>query len=243
MILPIGDINPCRSVPVVNYALIGANVVVFFLFGLAGGETYARFVTQWGLVPAAFAEGDPHATLTLFTSMFLHGDVWHLAGNMLFLWICGDNVEDTLGAIGYLLFYVACGLAAGFAHMALTTAPKVPCIGASGAISGVLGAYVVFFPHGRIKLLYFINMWWNGVWIVPAIGAIGFWFAEQALLTYLALGAEGSTGVAYAAHVGGFALGAIGAGVLRGVGLVRPTAVAHMERYYERPYRRQERYW
>ncbi|MEK7866831.1 MAG: rhomboid family intramembrane serine protease [Planctomycetota bacterium] len=243
MILPIGDINPCRSVPVVNYLLLGANVVVFLLFGLAPGDAYGQIVLDWGFRPAALQAGESNAVLTLFTSMFLHGDVWHLAGNMLFLWICGDNVEDTLGSIGYLVFYVACGLAAGLAHMALTKDPNVPCIGASGAISGVLGAYVVFFPHGRIKLLYFINMWWNGVWIVPAIGAIGFWFAEQALLTFLALGAEGSTGVAYGAHVGGFVLGAAAAGLLRGVGLARPAAVEHMERYYERPYRRQERYW
>lgn len=242
MILPIGDINPTRRVPVLNYTLMAVNVGVFFLFGLAGGESYARVVWDWGFRPAALTHGEPNAVATLFTSMFLHGDLWHLAGNMLFLWICGDNVEDTLGTFGYLIFYLACGLAAGFGHMAITSTPDVPCIGASGAISGVLGAYAVFFPHSRIKLLYFINMFWNGIWIVPAIGAIGFWFAEQALFTFLALGGDRSTGVAYGAHVGGFIVGAIAAGILRGFGAVRPPAVAHMERYYERP-RRYERYW
>ncbi len=243
MILPIGDINPCRRFPGVNYALMGANVVAFVMFGLAGGEAYARFVFDWGFIPAAFQAGESHAVVTLFTSMFLHGDVWHLAGNMLFLWICGDNVEDMLGSLGYLVFYLACGLAAGLAHYALNLSSGIPCIGASGAISGVLGAYAVFFPHSRIKLLYFVYYFY-GVWIVPAIAAIGFWFAEQAIFTFLAVGSEQSTGVAYAAHVGGFLLGAVAAGGLRGLGVVRPPAVAHMEQYYERPARgRYERYW
>lgn len=243
MIIPIGDINPTRRVPVLNYALIGLNVGVFALFGLAGAESYGRIVFDWGFRPIALTQGEPNAFVTLFTSMFLHGDMWHLAGNMLFLWICGDNIEDMLGAIGYVTFYLACGLAAGFAHLALTTNPEIPCVGASGAISGVLGAYAVFFPKSRIKLFYFINFIWNGIWVVPAIGAIGFWFVEQAVFTFLALGGGASTGVAYGAHVGGFVLGALGALALRGGGLVQPPPVAHMERYYDRSYLGYTRDW
>lgn len=236
MLLPIGDINPCRRTPVVNWALIAVNVLVFAAFGL--GEGYARFVSAWGFVPASFHGGAPHAVVTLFTSMFLHGDILHLVGNMLFLWICGDNVEDMLGGIGYLAFYLVSGLAAGFGHMAITSTPDVPCIGASGAISGVLGAYVVFFPHSRIKIFCFLEFIYWGVFTVAAIWAIGFWFLQQALLTLVSAGG----GVAYGAHVGGFVLGLAVAGVLRAADVVRPPAV-RMERYYERPRSPYDRGW
>lgn len=240
MFLPIGDINPCRRTPVLNWGLIAANVLVFFLFGLSGGQYYAQVVQAYGFIPSRFAA--EHDLLTMFTSMFLHGDMWHLAGNMLFLWICGDNVEDMLGWFGYLCFYLACGLAAGFGHMAIAAGSSVPCIGASGAISGVLGAYVLFFPQSRIKVLYFFNLWWSGIWLLPAWGAIGFWFLEQAIFTALSVGGDQTTGVAYAAHVGGFALGAVVAVALRGGGLVRPPVV-RMEPYYQRRATPYDRSW
>jgi membrane associated rhomboid family serine protease len=198
-ILPVGDINPRERVPVVNYALIAANLAAFALLATRGD--YDRIVSAYGLVPADAGR----APGTFLTSMFLHGGVAHLLGNLLFLWITGDNVEDRFGHLGYLALYLAAGIGAGVAH-AITTPPEqagVPCIGASGAISGVLGAYLLLFPRKRVRVL----LGWSVI-SVPAVLAVGLWFVFQLVsgLGYLG-GMSSGGGVAYAAHVGGFVVG------------------------------------
>ncbi|MBI3268450.1 MAG: rhomboid family intramembrane serine protease [Planctomycetes bacterium] len=211
MLLPIGDINPREREPYVNYALLAANVGAYLLYGLQPG--YDRIVLAHGVVPAR------PELLDYFTSMFLHADPMHLFGNMLFLWICGDNVEDRLGSLGYLIFYLACGLLASKVHVWSSLGGPgafLPTIGASGAISGVLGAYVVFFPDSQIKVLYFFGLWGAGVAHVRSLWAIGFWFGEQLLFTLYG----GGSNVAYMAHIGGFVGGAAAAFVLIGSGQV-----------------------
>jgi len=213
LILPIGDNNPRKSIPAVNYLLLAANILLF-LYVLTG-SSYQRQAVYWnyGLIPAAF-HGDPLGTLghdwwKLVTSLFLHGSIAHLVGNMLFLWIAGDNVEDRLGHLGYLVFYLLAGVVANMGHivMAAGLAASVPCVGASGAIAGVLGAYVVWFPHRRIKFWYFF-FFLMGTFSVPSIYAIGAWFLEQLWLGTSPMIAH-STGVAYWAHIGGFIFGAL----------------------------------
>jgi membrane associated rhomboid family serine protease len=195
MFLPIGDENPRERTPYVNYALLAANIVVFLLYCFP--QPSDPVLISYAIVPAAF---EPH---TLFTSMFLHAGLMHLAGNMLFLWICGDNVEDRLGHVGYAVFYLACGLAAGYAHLLTTRNPEIPTLGASGAISGVLAAYVVFFPFHRIKMLLWFFFYIDRI-LVPAWAWIGFWFAEQIFFSSRGIG-----GVAYMAHIGGFVAGLV----------------------------------
>lgn len=192
MFLPIGDENPRERTPYVNYALLAANVFVFLFVQLPSRDMAIR----WAMLPERL---DP---ATLVTCLFLHANLLHLAGNMLFLWICGDNVEDRLGHLGYAIFYLGAGLAADFAHVFTTTRPDIPTLGASGAISGVLAAYVVFFPRHRIKMLLWLWVYIDRI-LVPAWAWIGFWFAEQIFLSSRGMGG----GVAYAAHIGGFLAG------------------------------------
>jgi membrane associated rhomboid family serine protease len=192
IILPVGDVNPREKTPVVNWLLMAANVGVFLMY--AFGPKYEQIVMSYGMIPS-------HMSLkTLITSQFLHANVLHLLGNMVFLWICGDNVEDRLGHIRYLLFYLAGGAFAGLAHawMVGPGAAAIPTIGASGSIACILGAYVVLFPGSRIRC---------------------FWFVEQVLLGVVTKG--GPTGVAYMAHVGGFVFGVVIVGILSVTGLVR----------------------
>ncbi|GAI14337.1 unnamed protein product [marine sediment metagenome] len=218
IILPIGDINPRKTVPYVNYTIIGLNIIIFFLFSFR--SDYQQLVLNYGLVPARLEITD------FIASMFLHGSVWHLLGNMLYLWICGDNVEDRLGHFGYIVLYVGAGIAAGLVHsmMVSAMASEIPCIGASGAIAGVLGAYVIIFPKSKIKFFYlfwlyiFIRM---GVFHLVSMWAIGFWFVQQLFLTYLASAYQMPSSIAYWAHIGGFIIGAISIGLLRLSGIVR----------------------
>ncbi len=200
ILIPIGDENPTERRPYVNWSLIGLNALAF----LATTGDLERAVKAWALYPS-----DPSA-VTVLTSMFLHGGFLHLLGNMLFLWIVGDNVEDKLGRFVYPLFYVGCGVAAALAHLALHSGSQVPVVGASGAVAGVLGMYAVLFPNHQIKMFYayFFYLFWDaGTFYLSAKWAIGFWFAEQALMTAL-FERSGVGGVAYAAHVGGFVAGA-----------------------------------
>jgi membrane associated rhomboid family serine protease len=203
MFLPIGDENPNERTPWVHYGILGANVAVY-LYTLSLGRDVGKFFQAWGLVPARFS------VLKMFTSMYIHGGIAHVFGNMLFLWIVGDNVEDRLGHLGYLVFYHLAGVAACLAQAAWTTKASLPLVGASGAISGVMGAYAVFFPRAKIKIWYWV-WFFAGVTYVSAIWAVGFWFLEQVLLRTLA----GPTGVAYEAHVGGVVFGVASALVLR----------------------------
>jgi membrane associated rhomboid family serine protease len=216
--IPLGDSTPRRSVPFVTYALIAANIFLF-LIELAQGPNLQRFIYRWGVVPARLERWleNPVVLITLVTSMFLHGGWLHLIGNMIYLWIFGDNVEDRLGSIRYLLFYLIGGIAAGLLQAIFTPGSRVPGIGASGAVAAVLGAYLVFFPAGRVLVGVPLFFWFE-VFTVPAILALGFWFISQFFngLLSLAVGPAAFTGgVAWWAHVGGFVTGMILGPILR----------------------------
>lgn len=216
---PIGDDNSARrSVPVVTYALIAINILVFLL-ELQEGE---GFIRKWAFIPARFS-GDPTSdAATLFSAMFMHGGWLHLGGNMLYLWIFGDNVEDRFGSVRYLLFYIAAGLAASFAQYAVNPASSIPNVGASGAIAGVLGAYILMFPKARVDVLL-----GRQVVAMPAFIVLGFWIVLQLVSGVGSIADTAQTetgGVAYMAHVGGFVAGLV-LGVLFG-GLRRPDRIA-----------------
>ena len=200
--LPIGDDNSSeRTVPLVTYALIALNILFFFV-ELSGGDPFIR---RYAFVPSRFM-AHPSADLpTLFTSMFMHGGWLHLGGNMLYLWIFGDNVEDRLGHGVYTVFYFLCGLAATFAQLMVGPGSDVPNLGASGAIAGVLGAYILMFPQGRVRVL-------QGQQVVqmPALMVIGFWIVLQLFSEVGSISAAaGRGGVAYMAHIGGFVAGCV----------------------------------
>jgi rhomboid family protein len=236
MVLPLYDDNTDRQItPIVNYAIIALNIFVFvFLQGLGNND---QFTYSFSTVPAEILQGHDIVTparvvqymgqrivipglgptpgsvyFTLFTSMFMHGGFMHLAGNMLFLWIFGDNIEDRLGHVKYVIFYLLCGVIASLAHVFTTgvfatseNALLVPSLGASGAISGVLGGYILLHPRRRVTVILF-----RFLTDVPAYVAIGIWFAFQ-LISGLGIlgGGNQEGGVAYAAHVGGFLAGLV----------------------------------
>jgi len=215
-VLPIGDRNPTRTTPFVNYGLLALNVAVFVLeeaIRRQGGEAW--LVPGYGLVPTRFVSDPPGEAFTIFTSMFMHGGFLHLGGNMLFLYIFGDNVEDSIGHLRYLFFYLLSGIGAGAAQVLTNPASQLPMVGASGAIAGVLGAYIVLYPRAPITVLnppplsFFIGFFI----VVPAWFVIGAWFVVQLLSGVGSLGQAETGGVAFFAHVGGF---------LTGLLLVRP---------------------
>jgi len=214
-ILPVGDDNPRKRTPVVNYLLLAANLAVFAYLFLLHGSEYGSIVSKYGLVPRLMLDDPAGQAWKLVTAMFLHGGTTHLIGNMLFLWIAGDNVEDRLGHGSYLFFYLFSGVVANLGHVMMTSGPSalVPCIGASGAIAGVLGAYMVWFPRRRIRFWYFF-FFLMGFFSIPSAYAIGFWFLEQLYLKSLA-DRSIYIGVAYWAHIGGFVAGALLALALR----------------------------
>jgi len=214
---PIGDDNTSRRiVPLVTYALIALNVV-FFLVELSGGDA---FIEKWAFVPSRFLANPLGDFLTLFTAMFMHAGWVHLGGNMLYLWIFGDNVEDRFGHIKFIIFYLFCGLAATFAQLAFNTSSNIPNLGASGAIAGVLAAYLVLFPQGKVKVLQ-----GQRVIQVPALIVIGLWIVLQ---LFSGIGSIASTaetgGVAYMAHIGGFVAGFVLTFLFRGSRGVRATS-------------------
>ena len=207
--LPIGDDNSGeRTFPIVTYALIALNVL-FFFFELGGGDA---FVKEWAFVPSRFLANPPADAATVFTSMFMHAGWLHLGGNMLYLWIFGDNVEDRFGHGTFAVFYLLCGLAATFAQLLFSAGSNVPNLGASGAIAGVLGAYLLLFPNGRVRVMQ--N---QQVVQMPAVTVLGFWIVLQVFsgIGSISNAAE-SGGVAYMAHIGGFAAGCVLAMALRG---------------------------
>ncbi len=214
--IPLRDHNPTAGAPYVTYGLIAVNTVVFlYQFSLlsAGPNDAEMFVMSFGSVPAkitAALGGDyplVPAFVPVFTSMFLHGGFLHLIGNMWFLWIFGDNVEDELGHGGYLAFYLVCGLAASFGQYLSDPSSTIPSIGASGAISGVMGAYLIRFPHARITTLIFLFIFITTVEL-PAAVILIYWFAIQFFSGAASFGGEAG-GVAWWAHVGGFVAGAL----------------------------------
>lgn len=201
--IPIGDDNTQRRlVPVVTWILVIINVAVFFL-ELSGGDA---FINRWSFIPARFNQDPAGNLVTIFTSMFMHAGWLHLAGNMLYLIIFGDNVEDRFGHIKFLIFYVLCGIVAMIAQYIIAPLVTIPNLGASGAIAGVLGAYLVLFPRRKVRVL----LW---MWIVhlPALVVIGGWILLQLLsgIGTLSSTASGAGGVAYMAHIGGFIGGVI----------------------------------
>jgi membrane associated rhomboid family serine protease len=207
---PIGDDNSGRKIfPIVTYVLIGLNVLFFFV-ELTGGDA---FIQKWAFVPARFVANPVADSVTLFTAMFMHAGWLHLGGNMLYLWIFGDNVEDRFGHIKFLIFYLVCGLAATFAQLAFNLESTIPNLGASGAVAGVLGAYVLLFPQAKIKVLQR-----GGVMQVPALIVIGLWFVLQLFSGVGSIAATSSDtgGVAYMAHIGGFVAGFALTFLLRG---------------------------
>ena len=206
---PIGDDNSSRrTVPLVTYALIVLNVIFFFV-ELSGGDA---FIEKWAFVPSRFLANPLDDFLTLFTAMFMHAGLVHLGSNMLYLWIFGDNVEDRFGHLKFTAFYLLCGIAATFAQLAFSTRSDVPNLGASGAIAGVLGAYILLFPKGKVSVLM-----GRGVIPMPALIVIGLWFVLQ---LFSGIGSIANTadtgGVAYMAHVGGFVAGFVLTFLLRG---------------------------
>ena len=209
--IPLRDTVPSNTIPVVNYLLIGLNGVVF-LFELSLGRHLDTFILHYGLVPARFldhlhSEG-LRAIIPVFTSMFLHGGWLHLVGNMLFLYIFGDNVEDRFGHFRYLVFYLVAGLAAAATQVHFNADSGIPMVGASGAIAGVLGAYVFLFPTARVVTLIPIFFFFQIVEL-PAYLFLGIWFFMQMVSGVLSLGIGGDAGgIAWWAHVGGFAAGA-----------------------------------
>ena len=212
--LPIGDDDSDRRfAPLVNYALIAINVLVFvFLQGMGGNE---KFTYAFSTVPAEILTGKDIAAgvlertpipvyFTLVTSMFMHGGWAHLLGNMLFLWVFGDNIENRIGHIRYLIFYLVCGIIASLSHVFVSGSDSlIPSLGASGAISGVLGGYLLLFPSRRVRVIM-----GRGITTVPAFVALGIWIVFQVISQLGMLGGDqGGGGVAYAAHIGGFIAG------------------------------------
>lgn len=207
--LPIGDDDSSRrTIPLVTYALIALNVL-FFIIELSGGDA---FIEKWAFVPSRFLANPSRDFLTLFTSMFMHAGWVHLGGNMLYLWIFGDNVEDRFGHFKFAIFYLLCGLAATFAQLAFSIGSNVPNLGASGAIAGVLGAYILLFPQGRVRVLQ-----GQQVVQVPALIVIGLWILLQLFSGIGSIdGAAQTGGVAYMAHIGGFVAGFVLTFLFRG---------------------------
>jgi membrane associated rhomboid family serine protease len=208
--IPLRDIIPSRTTPIVTICLIALNIIVF-LYELSLGRAIDAFTLYYGLVPVAFS------WINVFTSMFLHGSFMHVAGNMLYLWIFGDNVEDRMGHGRFLVFYLLCGVAAALAQTITTPDSTVPMVGASGAIAGVMGAYFVLYPRSRIVTLIPLFFFFQVI-EVPAIAFLGIWFLMQFIS---GIGAISSTigrstgGIAFWAHVAGFVAGVTGVVLFR----------------------------
>ena len=222
--IPLGDRNPTRTFPAVTLALIGVNVAAYFLFqhgtltlGDPSSDAYLCNLGEWAAVPRELTDSSfelggcggepPSRWLTPFTAMFMHGGLIHLGGNMLFLWVFGNNIEDAMGRARFLVFYLLGGLAALALQVAVDADSAVPTIGASGAVAAVLGGYILLYPRARVYTVVFIL-----ILPLPALVVLGFWFLQQVAFGYFGLtevtaGAGESGGVAYFAHIGGFLFG------------------------------------
>ena len=248
VLIPLRDNIPATTTPFVNYGLIAICILVFVI-QVNSGE--GEFVLRYGMVPARLTNPDAALTqpvsklvqtaggiqqvieevpvppaavpewATLFTCIFLHGGVMHLLGNLWFLYIFGDNVEDRMGHFGYLIFYVGCGVAASFVHFIFSLHSPMPTIGASGAIAGVMGAYLLFYPHAMVVSLVPI-IFILQVFVIPAPVFLGIWFVLQLVQGTFSLGSTAAEGVAWWAHIGGFAAGFVVARTMISTGTARP---------------------
>jgi len=205
--IPIRDDNPTRTFAFLTVAFIVANVLAFLHeITLPGTRGLELFIREYGLTPVDLTRGTDSAYLTVFTSMFLHGGWLHLIGNMLYLWIFGNNIEDAVGHVRFIFFYLLCGAAAAAAQIAINPNSDVPMIGASGAVSGVLGGYLLLYPRARVTIL--IPIWIFLKFVeVPAVLMLVFWFGMQLLSGLASRHLDVSGGVAFWAHVGGFVAG------------------------------------
>ena len=204
--IPVRDTIKTHRTPVVNYALIGINVVVFLLMFLNSGRI-EQIYDQFALIPANFSNGiNLRNIMTIFTSMFMHGGWMHLISNMLYLWIFGDNIEDRLGPGLYLAFYLLGGVAAAGLQFLVNPTSSIPMVGASGAIAAVLGAYLVLYPRSRVYTFIPLGFW-TRLTLVPAILVLGMWFILQLINGVGSLGVADNGGTAYFAHIGGFLFG------------------------------------
>ncbi|HEX2115105.1 MAG TPA: rhomboid family intramembrane serine protease [Alphaproteobacteria bacterium] len=215
MLFPFRDDNPTRITPVVTIAFIVANVLVFLYQLSLPGRAGEAFIYMFGMIPAVLfgsAQLPPELAVlpgwaTIFSSMFLHGGIMHIAGNMLFLWVFGNNVEDAMGHGRFVAFYLLCGIAAALAQGFSDTTSQIPMIGASGAISGVLGAYLILHPRAEVLSLLFLGFFVRII-ALPAMFVLGIWFLLQLVQATL-MRSEGEGGVAFLAHIGGFIAGAV----------------------------------
>ena len=222
---PYRDDNPTRSFPIVNWSLILINLWVFFAWQLPlKPEQQEVYFSSFGFIPSSFfnqfSEFDLQSMTwewaTIFSSMFSHGGIFHLLGNMLFLYLYGDNVEEAMGKLWYLLFYLSCGLLAAFAQALISPESQIPMVGASGAISGVIGSYLLLYPRANVRVFYWFFLF-VGTLMVPAYLVLGLWLAQQMLAFPESMKAAG--GVAVAAHLGGFVAGFVLTPLLRKKGI------------------------
>jgi rhomboid family protein len=209
--IPLRDNLPTRRAPLVTLLLIGVNAYAFLKFFWLGSYVGQRYIMYYGLIPCSLTGScqvtgrafSPEATL--LTSMFVHAGFFHVAGNMLYLWIFGNNVEDAMGKARFVVFYLLCGLGAAYAQILMGPASRIPMVGASGAVSGVLGAYLLLFPHARVLTLIPLGFFFH-VAEIRAVFVLGFWIVIQVFNGFLTFSYEGG-GVAWFAHIGGFAAG------------------------------------
>ena len=207
--IPLRDENPTHNTPIVTYLLILFNILVFLFQTLLGSNNEA-FIYQFALIPAnVTGMVSPGAIFDIFTSMFMHAGLAHIGGNMLYLWIFGDNVEDRLGSFTYLIFYIIGGVVASLAHILTNPASQIPTVGASGAIAAVLGAYLVLYPSQKVLTLIPLGFWLR-ITLVPASVVLGLWFVLQLFQGVASLGMPDDVGgVAFWAHIGGFVSGIV----------------------------------
>jgi membrane associated rhomboid family serine protease len=206
--IPIADENKKGYFPFVNYLFLAANIFVFFYFNPATEAAAAKFYNSFGLIPNQITQHPMQLKgyLTIFTSMFMHGGLMHLAGNMLYLWIFGDNIEYALGHFRYFIFYFVVGIGAAAGQIIIEPTSTMPMVGASGAISGVLGAYLLKYPRNRVSILFFFIIIIRVI-KVPAIVVLTLWFGLQVFSGYFHISQGLSGGVAWFAHIGGFVSG------------------------------------
>lgn len=210
---PLYDENPTRITPYFTYGLIGMNIIVFIHEVSLSNAQLSQFLSQYAVIPQELTTNLSGEWITLFTSQFLHGGWWHLISNMLFLWVFGNNIEDRLGHFKYLIFYLACGALAASCQWFIGMNSEIPSLGASGAISGVLGAYIIRFPHAKVITLVFLGFFITTIRI-PALFIIGLFFVQNVISGLATLQTAAhmtvqSGGVAYWAHIGGFVFGII----------------------------------